>query len=169
MPGQSRPNTNHASFNRSYTYEDYEADGNFTSGTLPFEDTDEVRQRREASEKIDEETDPENFYLYGSPQSTGYHHEEESEFERYPDNSDHSGKGPKGWRRGDEKIYEEANEALIKSHDVDATDIEVNVENGIVTLTGQVDSRFAKREAEFCVENIRGVHDVRNELVIRPS
>lgn len=175
MAGQTRANTNHASFNRSYTYEDLESQGNFTSGTLPFEDIDEVRQRKEAEEKILEETDPENFERFGTPEYTGYYKEEDTEYERYPVEredkqtqiADHTGKGPKGWRRSDAAIYEDANEALFRSYEVDASDIDVSVRDGILTLTGFVDSRTSKREAESCIEHIHGIKDVKNNLQIR--
>lgn len=78
----------------------------------------------------------------------------------------HSGKGPKGWKRSDETMLEEACEALFDSPYVDASEVEVSVENGCVYLTGQVESREMKREAEMCVERVPGVTDVRNALSI---
>lgn len=78
----------------------------------------------------------------------------------------HYGKGPKGWKRSDDRIHEEVCEALYRSDRVDASHVEVNVENGIVGLRGSVSSRLEKREAERLVENLMGVWDVRNELQI---
>jgi hypothetical protein len=80
---------------------------------------------------------------------------------------DHSGKGPIGYKRSDEKIYEDVCEALFVSPSVDATDIDVSVLDGLVTLSGTVNSRYEKREAENCVENISGVFDVNNELRLK--
>lgn len=80
---------------------------------------------------------------------------------------EHYGKGPKGWKRSDDKIREDVCEALYQDPYVDATEIEVAVENGTVLLKGWIDSRESKREAEICAEEISGVHDVRNELFIR--
>ena len=80
----------------------------------------------------------------------------------------HFGKGPKNWKRSDELIREDVCEALYESYDVDATDIEVKVEEGLVTLSGSVNSRFAKKEAELCIEYLRGVVDIKNELKIKP-
>lgn len=74
------------------------------------------------------------------------------------------GKGPKGWKRSDERIKEDVNEALFKSYAVDATDIEVDVQDGVVYLRGNVHARGDKREAEDCVEHIPGVVDVQNQL-----
>lgn len=79
---------------------------------------------------------------------------------------DHRGKGPKGWTRSDERIREDASEALYHSNKVDASEIVVDVSNGVISLSGFVDSRFAKKEAERIVENVPGVWDVHNQLHI---
>lgn len=79
------------------------------------------------------------------------------------------GKGPKGFKRSDERIKEEVSEALYRDNNVDASEIEVNVQNGEVTLSGTVENRHMKRLAEDCVENVSGVSDVRNELRVQSS
>ena len=76
----------------------------------------------------------------------------------------HVGRGPKGYRRSDDRIREDVSEELTRHPGVDATDIEVRVENGEVTLTGTVESRQAKRMAEDCVEQCSGVREVHNQL-----
>jgi osmotically-inducible protein OsmY len=81
--------------------------------------------------------------------------------------SSHFGKGPKGYKRSDERIREEASDALTDDHYVDASEIEVRVEAGIVTLSGVVEDRRMKRAAEDCVERVRGVVDVKNELKVK--
>lgn len=77
------------------------------------------------------------------------------------------GKGPKNWRRSDERIKEEASEALYRAPRVDASNIELDVKDGCVYLRGEVDTRQTKREAESCIENLTGVSDVRNELRVK--
>lgn len=74
------------------------------------------------------------------------------------------GRGPKGYRRSDDRIREDVSEELTRHPGVDASDIEVRVENGEVTLTGTVDSRRAKRMAEDCVDQCSGVKEVHNQL-----
>jgi hypothetical protein len=50
---------------------------------------------------------------------------------------------------------------------LDATGIQVRVENGEVTLAGTVESRQAKRLAEDILESISGVKDVHNQLRVQ--
>lgn len=76
----------------------------------------------------------------------------------------HAGKGPKGYRRSDERIREDVCEALSAHPEIDASDMEVDVKEGVVYFTGSVESRLVKRMAEDLIEHIPGVMDVRNEL-----
>ena len=52
-----------------------------------------------------------------------------------------TGRGPRNYRRSDDRIEEDINERLTHHGMVDATDIEVSVQNGEVTMRGSVDSR----------------------------
>jgi hypothetical protein len=79
---------------------------------------------------------------------------------------EHTGKGPRGYQRSDERIREDAHEALTQDGSVDASDIEVQVRDGEITLSGNVSSRQAKRAAEDCVERVSGVKDVKNQLQV---
>jgi hypothetical protein len=56
------------------------------------------------------------------------------------------------------------NEALTRHPGLDASDVEVKVQNGEVTLTGTVDNRRHKRIAEDAAEECSGVRDVHNQL-----
>ena len=76
----------------------------------------------------------------------------------------YTGRGPKGYKRSDEKIIEEACQRLERDGDIDASNIEVSAEDGVIRLTGTVDDRQTKRRAEECVESIYGARDVMNEL-----
>jgi hypothetical protein len=75
-----------------------------------------------------------------------------------------SGRGPRGYQRSDERIREEVCEALTRHHDVDASEMEVDVRGGTVILRGTADSGRTRRLAEEIVEDVAGVHDVQNEL-----
>ena len=79
------------------------------------------------------------------------------------------GRGPKGYVRSTDRIKEEVCERLTQHGYLDASGIEVTVENGEVTLTGTVDSREAKRLAEDIIDSISGVRDIHNRLRIGPA
>jgi osmotically-inducible protein OsmY len=79
----------------------------------------------------------------------------------------HTGRGPKGYQRSDERVREDVCEALSQHGDVDASEITVEVRGGEVILTGTVDSREAKREAERAVEDAPGVKEVQNQLRVQ--
>ena len=77
------------------------------------------------------------------------------------------GRGPKNYRRTDERIEEDVNETLTRHGAIDASDIEVKVKDGEVTLSGHVDSRRAKRLAEEIVEELSGVREVNNQIRVK--
>jgi osmotically-inducible protein OsmY len=80
------------------------------------------------------------------------------------------GVGPRGYRRSDERIREDACEVLSDDPYLDASSIEVGAQDGEITLTGTVPSRGDKRRAEDLVEGIRGARDVHNRIrVLSPT
>jgi hypothetical protein len=79
----------------------------------------------------------------------------------------YAGMGPRSFKRPDDRIEEDINEQLTRHPMIDATDIEVKVQDGEVTLHGHVDSREAKRTAEAVAESVFGVKDVSNQIKIR--
>lgn len=74
---------------------------------------------------------------------------------------------PKSYKRSDERLTDDIHEELIRHGRIDASDIEVSVKDGEVTLTGSVSSRQDKRTAEELAERVLGVHDVQNQLRVR--
>ncbi|MDX1992707.1 MAG: BON domain-containing protein [bacterium] len=80
-----------------------------------------------------------------------------------------AGRGPKGYRRSDDRIMEDVCEILTMHDDIDASEIEVQVQQGVVTLSGTVDSRRTKRMAEDVIESISGVVDIHNQLRVQPN
>lgn len=82
----------------------------------------------------------------------------------------HSGKGPKGYQRSDERIREDLCERLTMHGYCDASDVEIAVGNGEVVLTGTVTDRRQKYLAEEMVEDVPGVRVVDNRIrVVRPG
>jgi len=74
------------------------------------------------------------------------------------------GIGPKNYERSDDRIREDVCERLSQDEYVDASDIDVTVSGGIVTLTGTIEARGPKRRAEDIAESVGGVRDVQNNL-----
>jgi hypothetical protein len=79
-------------------------------------------------------------------------------------NIDYSGLGPKGFELSDQQIFEEVCHSLFLSPIVNASQLVVSVQNGVVYLKGIVGNRSMKKEAEKCVETVLGVKDIFNQL-----
>jgi osmotically-inducible protein OsmY len=94
--------------------------------------------------------------------------DEEAERRRRMDQQrEHRGRGPKGYRRSDERIKEDVNDRLSDDYYLDASEVEVAVTNTEVTLTGTVNSREDKRRAEDLAESVSGVTNVENRLRVK--
>lgn len=122
--------------------------------TIPF-DQDEVLSER--------------HYNLGDHSFRGRQRVRVRESSLQPPASSFKGKGPKGYRRSDDSIKEDVCEALYRSTLVDASEIEVAVDEGVVRLKGFVVSREQKKLAESTIENLAGVADIYNELNIAPK
>src|SRR4051794_29447839 len=72
------------------------------------------------------------------------------------------GRGPRGYERSSDRIREDVCEWLTDDDELDASDIEVEVERGIVILSGSVADRAQKRRAEDIAERARGGRGGRN-------
>lgn len=80
------------------------------------------------------------------------------------DDPGHRGRGPKGYQRSDARIREDVSDVLADDPHLDASHIDVAVENGEVRLSGRVASRGDRRHAEDLAESVRGVRHVQNDL-----
>ncbi len=97
--------------------------------------------------------------------------DEEAEQRRREDlrRDQYRGRGPRGYTRSDERIREDVSDRLTDNPILDASDVEVSVINGEVTLNGHVDSRYSKRLAEDIAEDVSGVRHVQNNLRVREN
>src|SRR5579863_1474370 len=86
-----------------------------------------------------------------------------------PQIGQHSGKGPRGFTRSDDRIKEDICERLTEHPELDATDLEIKVHDGEVTLTGTVNERWNKRVAEDLAESVSGVKQVQNQIRFQES
>lgn len=93
--------------------------------------------------------------------------------ERYPFGHDygagpsHYRQGPKGYQRSDQRIHEDVCERLSEDRQIDASEIEVAVQGGVVTLKGTVPTRYMKHLAEDCADHCLGVKDVENHVRVQ--
>lgn len=76
----------------------------------------------------------------------------------------HRGRGPRNYTRSDESIVDELIDRMTEHDRLDATEILVMVENGVVTLTGEVPERRMKHLAEDLADEVRGVRDIENRI-----
>jgi hypothetical protein len=103
--------------------------------------------------------------IYGGPRHEGDIRGTTAEVRR----GQHAGKGPKDFRRSDERVREQICERLMADPDIDASEISLDVKDGEVTLEGNVPDRQTRRDAEECAENVMGVCQVNNRLRIAGS
>lgn len=78
----------------------------------------------------------------------------------------HRGRGPKGYQRTDQRIQEDVCERLSEDPHIDVSEVTVNVKDGVVTLEGSVDNRSSKHRIEDIADGCSGVKDVQNRLSV---
>lgn len=118
-------------------------------------------RRRRSQEGYGEDR---SFWDRASDEVASWFGDDEAEQRR---RMDHRGRGPRGYVRSDERIREDVHDRLTDDWRIDASDIEVEVANGEVTLNGEVYSRGDKRLAEDIVEDVSGVTHVQNNLRVK--
>jgi osmotically-inducible protein OsmY len=73
-------------------------------------------------------------------------------------------RGPKGYKRSDERLKEDISERLMQSGHIDPSEVTVEVQNGKVTLEGTVPERRMKHQIEDLVDDCPGVQDIDNRV-----
>jgi hypothetical protein len=81
----------------------------------------------------------------------------------------YSGAGPRNYRRADERIRDDVCELFTRNGQLDASGLEIDVQDGEVTLRGEVRRRQEKRLAEDMASFVSGVRDVNNQIHVRPE
>ncbi|WP_445681787.1 BON domain-containing protein [Radicibacter daui] len=111
---------------------------------------------------------PRGFWQQARDEFSSWFGDEGAEHRREMDAREtHRGRGPKGYQRDQNRILEDINDRLTDDHFLDASNIEVTVENGEVMLFGTVTSRAAKRRAEDLVDTVSGVTHCQNNLRVK--
>jgi len=77
------------------------------------------------------------------------------------------GRGPKNYRRSEQRILDRVVDALQDDTQLDATDIEVTIKGGDVVLDGHVRSRQDKHRAENIAAQATGRSDVDNRIRVK--
>jgi osmotically-inducible protein OsmY len=78
-----------------------------------------------------------------------------------------TGRGPKGYKRSDERVREDVCDRLGHDWELDASEVEVTVSNGEVTLTGTIGNRDQKFRVEHLADSVSGVVEVHNQLRVK--
>ena len=111
-------------------------------------------------------SDDRGFFERAGDEVASWFGDEDAQRRRERD-AGHSGRGPRNYSRSDDRIREDVSDRLSDDRHIDASDIEVSVSGGEVTLDGTVDSRSAKRHAEDLAESCSGVKHVQNNLRVK--
>lgn len=77
------------------------------------------------------------------------------------------GRGPRGYQRSPQRIFEDVCDRLTDDEWLDASEIEVRVEGSAVVLAGRVRDEHERALAGDLAEEVAGVTRVVNELHVR--
>lgn len=78
------------------------------------------------------------------------------------------GVAPKGYKKSDQRLTEDLGEALM-DEGIDCGNVEVQVKDGVVTITGEITDRSDKYRIEHVAAGMMGVQDVDNQLRVAKS
>jgi osmotically-inducible protein OsmY len=104
---------------------------------------------------------------YGGHSASGSHDQDHWDQSQARTQQDHRGRGPKNYTRSDERLLEDLSEKLSEDPLIDASEISVEVKQGVVTLSGTVEKRWMKHQAEDLAERCSGVKDVENNIKVK--
>lgn len=113
-------------------------------------------------------------YPYYLRHTYGYEYPEAAEYQQgggrwfggTHDQPSYAGRGPKGYKRADDRIHEEVCEKLTRDPWIDASQIDVSVKDGEVKLDGHVHDRRVKHMVEDAVASVSGVREIHNRIKV---
>ncbi len=79
----------------------------------------------------------------------------------------YAGRGPRNYRRSDERILQDVCERLTQHGRIDASDVDIDVRDGEVVLKGNVPDRQMKYLIEDVAESVPGVAEVHDQIRVR--
>lgn len=104
---------------------------------------------------------------FGYPGQSGHDaFSHDDHYQRGPGRESHRGRAPRNYQRADESITDELIERFTDHPALDATQILLQVEDGEVTLTGEVPERRMKHLAEDIAAEVRGVGELHNRISV---
>ena len=160
MEQPNRDTRRKVSFRESDSYDEgYGTNGSFTgrgSGINCFGE-ERIKYDHFENEEFSNDFDPTYEDEYG------VRHPEETKRENL------FGKGPKGYKRSPERIKDDACEILARDFELDASGISVELDDRVLILKGEVASRRDKRRAEWLLDELPGIEDIRNLLTIKKT
>ncbi|MBP0631554.1 BON domain-containing protein [Cupriavidus sp. AcVe19-1a] len=115
---------------------------------------------------------------YGEPERYGYRRWQDERYEReargyggigdeWDTPSQRRPAGPRNYRRDDDRIHDEVCNRLARDDELDVSDVEVRVQEGVVMLEGKVNDRRTKYDIEDIAEHVFGVQDVINHIRVQ--
>ena len=134
------------------------------------DDTTQLLERAEgptAEEQIDRRVDSPSEVVnegFGNPGENAWGEEQFVAERREEQGRRQANSGPRSRRKSDESLRQEIREILTADSELEATEIEIEVEGGAVTLRGAVVDSDARLLAEELVDSLAGVREVHNRL-----
>ncbi|WP_413586726.1 BON domain-containing protein [Bdellovibrio sp. HCB274] len=122
---------------------------------------------RDYSSQNYSDRDPRGSQSYGGARRNLREESYGSERSERSQRKTYEGRGPKSYSRSDDRIKEDICEMLTRNAEIDANDIDVEVKEGEVTLSGTVSDRRMKHLAEDLVERTYSVKDVTNNIRVQ--
>jgi osmotically-inducible protein OsmY len=79
----------------------------------------------------------------------------------------HAPRGPKGYKRPDERLKDDIAERLMYRNDIDSSEVSLEVKDGVVTLDGTVPERWMRYAIDDIAESVIGVESVQNNVRVK--
>jgi osmotically-inducible protein OsmY len=152
-------------------YGDYRGQGRVAGGRTDRDSLRDIYDRNDAYRGSTVDDQERGFFDKAGDRVSSWFGDRDAErrvqADRNRRDGEHRGRGPSGYRRSDERIREDVSDRLSDDSWIDASNIEVQVANGEVTLNGTVHDRQDKRHAEDLAERVSGVAHVQNNLRVK--
>ena len=76
-------------------------------------------------------------------------------------------RGPKGFRRSDERILDDIATRLMSRDDIDSSEVTLEVKDAKAKLGGTVPERWMRYAVDDIAESVMGVEDVENNVRVQ--